>query len=184
MPATEKTAGQSHRTDNEPKSPAPSISLPKGGGAIRGIGEKFAANPVTGTGSMGVPIATSRGAQVSVRNFRSPMTPAPATALLALAGRWHCPPSPARPTRACRSIGMPRSPMSSSTIRHLTAKCKTVDLRDRAPHTVMRARCPRTRHARGSIILHFAIEPIRIIRRCARQSSHRRRGAPIFRIGS
>src|SRR4051812_41685273 len=40
---------------------APSISLPKGGGAIRGIGEKFAANPVTGTGSMTVPIATSPG---------------------------------------------------------------------------------------------------------------------------
>ena len=38
---------------------APSISLPKGGGAIRGIGEKFAANPVTGTGSMSVPIAIS-----------------------------------------------------------------------------------------------------------------------------
>ena len=31
---------------------SPTISLPKGGGAIRGIGEKFAANPVTGTGSM------------------------------------------------------------------------------------------------------------------------------------
>src|SRR6266851_978679 len=40
---------------------APSLSLPKGGGAIRGIGEKFAANPVTGTGSMTVPIATSPG---------------------------------------------------------------------------------------------------------------------------
>ena len=39
----------------------PSITLPKGGGAIRGIGEKFAANPVTGTGSMSVPIATSLG---------------------------------------------------------------------------------------------------------------------------
>ncbi len=39
----------------------PSISLPKGGGAIRGIGEKFGANPVTGTGSMTVPIATSPG---------------------------------------------------------------------------------------------------------------------------
>ena len=39
----------------------PSISLPKGGGAIRGIGEKFAANPVTGTGSMTVPIAVSPG---------------------------------------------------------------------------------------------------------------------------
>jgi len=40
---------------------APAISLPKGGGAIRGIGEKFAANPVTGTGSMTVPIAMSPG---------------------------------------------------------------------------------------------------------------------------
>ncbi len=39
----------------------PTISLPKGGGAIRGMGEKFAANPVTGTGSMTVPIATSPG---------------------------------------------------------------------------------------------------------------------------
>lgn len=39
----------------------PSINLPKGGGAIRGMGEKFAANPVTGTGSMTVPIATSPG---------------------------------------------------------------------------------------------------------------------------
>ena len=31
----------------------PTISLPKGGGAIRGIGEKFAANPVTGTSTIG-----------------------------------------------------------------------------------------------------------------------------------
>jgi hypothetical protein len=47
--------------DRGPKLTAPSIALPKGGGAIRGIGEKFAANPVTGTGSMSVPIATSPG---------------------------------------------------------------------------------------------------------------------------
>jgi len=39
----------------------PSSSLPKGGGAIRGIGEKFSANPVTGTGSITVPIAISPG---------------------------------------------------------------------------------------------------------------------------
>ena len=39
----------------------PNPSLPKGGGAIRGMGEKFAANPVTGTGSMTVPIAISPG---------------------------------------------------------------------------------------------------------------------------
>jgi RHS repeat-associated protein len=40
---------------------APSISLPKGGGAIRGIGEKFTANSATGTGSLTVPIALSSG---------------------------------------------------------------------------------------------------------------------------
>lgn len=60
-------AGQSARADdpganaNAQPFQAPSITLPKGGGAIRGIGEKFAANPVTGTGSMAVPIATSPG---------------------------------------------------------------------------------------------------------------------------
>lgn len=40
---------------------APQVSLPKGGGAIRGIGEKFAANPLTGTGSITVPIGISPG---------------------------------------------------------------------------------------------------------------------------
>src|SRR4051812_44839266 len=40
---------------------APAINLPKGGGAIHGIGEKFRANRVTGTGSVSVPIATSPG---------------------------------------------------------------------------------------------------------------------------
>jgi RHS repeat-associated protein len=49
------------RADGEQQLAAPPISLPKGGGAIRGMGEKFAANPVTGTSSMSVPIATSPG---------------------------------------------------------------------------------------------------------------------------
>jgi RHS repeat-associated protein len=40
---------------------APQISLPKGGGAISGIGEKFTANPVTGTGSLTVSLALSPG---------------------------------------------------------------------------------------------------------------------------
>src|SRR5438093_879131 len=49
-------------TSNEQRSTgAPTITLPKGGGAIRGMGEKFAANPVTGTGAMTIPIATSPG---------------------------------------------------------------------------------------------------------------------------
>jgi RHS repeat-associated protein len=67
---------QSRRGDSSDKNPnlrsnggendsfavsAPSVTLPKGGGAIRGVGEKFSANPVTGTGSMSVPIAASPG---------------------------------------------------------------------------------------------------------------------------
>lgn len=45
---------------SENQSKLPSISH-KSGGAIRDIGEKFAANPVTGTGSLSVPIFTSPG---------------------------------------------------------------------------------------------------------------------------
>ena len=39
----------------------PSVSLPKGGGAIRDIGEKFSVNAATGTASLTIPIATSPG---------------------------------------------------------------------------------------------------------------------------
>jgi RHS repeat-associated protein len=58
-----KIASQNSETsDKDPITlSAPKIELPKGGGAIRGMGEKFAANPVTGTGAMSVPIATSPG---------------------------------------------------------------------------------------------------------------------------
>jgi hypothetical protein len=58
MVLAEKTTSQG---DGEQKPAAPSISLPKGGGAIRGMGEKFAANPVMGTGSMSVPLPSSPG---------------------------------------------------------------------------------------------------------------------------
>jgi hypothetical protein len=39
----------------------PTIELPKGGGAVRGIGEKFQANPVTGTAGMSVPLGLPPG---------------------------------------------------------------------------------------------------------------------------
>src|SRR5262245_2031172 len=45
----------------EPAPLLPTVALPKGGGAVRGIGEKFSTSAVTGTGSMTVPIATSPG---------------------------------------------------------------------------------------------------------------------------
>ncbi|GAB93888.1 SpvB/TcaC N-terminal domain-containing protein [Gordonia rhizosphera] len=55
------SAATAGRPGRGPQITAPAPTLPKGGGAIRGVGEKFAANPVTGTGSMSVPIATSPG---------------------------------------------------------------------------------------------------------------------------
>ena len=61
MAGESKEADKQSSADKKSSISAPEISLPKGGGAIHGMGEKFAANPVTGTGSMSVPIATSPG---------------------------------------------------------------------------------------------------------------------------
>ena len=58
MVPTEETAEASEEKQGVS---APAITLPKAGGAIHGMGEKIAANPVTGTGSMRIPIATSPG---------------------------------------------------------------------------------------------------------------------------
>ena len=87
---------------------APAITLPKGGGAIRGIGEKFAANPVTGTGSMSVPIATDPVVLDLDRNLPSLTTPARATVRSASAGHAVCLNSPARQTRGCRNTTAPK----------------------------------------------------------------------------
>jgi RHS repeat-associated protein len=59
--ASAQSSGSGSEADKSYFAPPPAISLPKGGGAIKGMGEKFAANPVTGTGSMSVPIATTPG---------------------------------------------------------------------------------------------------------------------------
>ncbi|MEU4643668.1 SpvB/TcaC N-terminal domain-containing protein [Micromonospora sp. NPDC023814] len=53
------TAPQTPKTDV--KVSAPAVSLPTGGGAIRGMGETFTMNAVTGTASFTVPIASSPG---------------------------------------------------------------------------------------------------------------------------
>jgi RHS repeat-associated protein len=60
-PGQRKEADNREASTDKSSSALPSISLPKGGGAIRGIGEKFTANPVTGTGSIVVPIFTTPG---------------------------------------------------------------------------------------------------------------------------
>src|SRR6266700_2716273 len=62
MVNTQKAQSENREAPPEKSSiSVPSPSLPKGGGAVRGIGEKFSANPVTGTGSLSVPIFTSPG---------------------------------------------------------------------------------------------------------------------------
>jgi RHS repeat-associated protein len=57
----QRGGGASGRAVGDGSSAPPAITLPKGGGAIRGMGEKFSANPATGTGSLSVPIYTSPG---------------------------------------------------------------------------------------------------------------------------
>jgi RHS repeat-associated protein len=53
----------SSQTDTNPKNliQPPTLSLFKGGGAIRGIEEKFQVNPVTGTNSLSIPLTISPG---------------------------------------------------------------------------------------------------------------------------
>jgi RHS repeat-associated protein len=53
------TGGQ--RLSDEPPELLPKISVPQGGGAIRGLGEKFSVSAATGTASLRVPLALSPG---------------------------------------------------------------------------------------------------------------------------
>ena len=58
MPA-EDTNGATQGSASAGVLNAPVLSLPKGGGAISDIGEKFDVNSVTGTASFSIPIPTS-----------------------------------------------------------------------------------------------------------------------------
>ncbi|KAF7513142.1 hypothetical protein GJ744_010538 [Endocarpon pusillum] len=64
-PATGNTKNTANPADSNAEKPPtlaiPSITLPKGGGAIRGIEEKFNADTITGAGSVTIPITTSPG---------------------------------------------------------------------------------------------------------------------------
>lgn len=72
QPENKKQTSQFLKTDKgKSKSNAieiPSISLPKGGGAIKGIDEKFSVNAVNGTSSFSIllPFSTARGASPSL----------------------------------------------------------------------------------------------------------------------
>jgi len=110
-----KNQQQSNANPPNPEFTAPTINLPKGGGAIRGTGEKFAANPVTGTGSMSVPIATGPGCSGFGPKPPFLMTQAPATAHSGSAGACRFPQSLEKPTRGCHDIKMLMNHTSSSS---------------------------------------------------------------------
>lgn len=67
-PTNESPQSSKAATGQDQRFVPPAVTLPKGGGAIRGIGEKFAANPVTGTAAITIPLPLSPG--------RSGFTPA------------------------------------------------------------------------------------------------------------
>ncbi len=59
--ANAESGRENSKTSNStPDNALPTLSLPKGGGAIRGMGDKFAANPVTGSGKATIPIHLSQ----------------------------------------------------------------------------------------------------------------------------
>jgi RHS repeat-associated protein len=62
LPAGDADKGTAATSSASPFT-APQLSLPKGGGALRGIDEKFSAQLSRGTGSLTVPIPTSPGRQ-------------------------------------------------------------------------------------------------------------------------
>ena len=59
MESKQSTENKSQQDGQE--SPIPAINLPKGGGAISGMGEKFQVNSVNGTASFSIPVATGSG---------------------------------------------------------------------------------------------------------------------------
>ena len=85
---------------------APQITLPKGGGAIQGIGEKFAANPVTGTGSMSVPIATSPGRAGFGPELSLSYDSGAGNGIFGFGWNHPCHPLPAKLIKACLVIRM------------------------------------------------------------------------------
>ncbi|HEY1584286.1 MAG TPA: SpvB/TcaC N-terminal domain-containing protein [Polyangia bacterium] len=48
-------------TPEQPHGVLPSVSLPKGGGSVRGLGEKFSVNAANGTAGLSIPIPASAG---------------------------------------------------------------------------------------------------------------------------
>ena len=103
------------RTSGRVEQPTASITLPKGGGAIRGIGEKFARQPrhrhrLDDRADRDLARALRlRPAAFALVRLGPAMVPS------ASAGPCRCRRSPGRRTRACRGTATPKNPTSSSS---------------------------------------------------------------------
>lgn len=110
----QQTTLQAHRQQDSRAIRAPSIYLPKDGSAIRGIGEKFGANPVTGTVSMSVPIATSPGRSGVGPQLSLSYDAGTDNGLFGLGWNFSLlSPSRARPAWICRAISILKNLMYS-----------------------------------------------------------------------
>lgn len=107
-------------------SPPPTISLPKGGGAIRGMGEKFVANPVTGTGSMTIPIAVSPGRSGLSSQLSLTYDSGASNGAFSFGWSLSVAPTTGRPTRPCHgaTTRMSRTcPSSPARAREACCRC-------------------------------------------------------------
>ena len=117
------------------------LSLPKGGGPVRDLGEKLLVNAATGTGAFRYRCRCVRIA--SSYNCSSNMTRDRDRALSDLVGSFLCPQWPAGPIRVCRVISTKRSPMYSSWRERKTSfrLLSPNGSRDRGPCMVPSSRC-------------------------------------------
>jgi hypothetical protein len=88
--AQRESSGEQRTRDTVPGL-QPALTRPKGGGAIRGIGAKFGANPVTGTGFFAFRFLHRRAVPVSIPSSPSPMIPVQVTVLSGSAGTYPFP---------------------------------------------------------------------------------------------
>jgi hypothetical protein len=109
--STASPSGTDQKESSYYKPPA-AVELPKGGGAIRGIGEKFSVNPVTGTGSLSLPIATTPGRSGFSPQLSLSYDSGGAMEPLAWAGICQCRRFRGRRIRACPGILMGKIRMS------------------------------------------------------------------------
>src|SRR5579875_3510086 len=101
----QRPSGETSSQKRSPFAP-PQLELPKGGGAIRGMGEKFSVDAARGTASLTVPIAISEARSGFTPSFLCTMIPAQETVNSAWAGDCFFRPLRAKQKRVCRGTRM------------------------------------------------------------------------------